>query len=73
MSRFERLEAALVQSTFKPSKCDPSLYIQTLSTEKIDALFYRDDILITRPSNQIIKELVQSKNSFFLYKLKSNI
>lgn len=65
---FERLKAALVNLGFHSSKCDPSLFTLHAQRQNTFILVYVDDIIITRSSKSLIKQLVQKLNSDFSLK-----
>jgi histone deacetylase 1/2 len=65
---FDRLKAALILHGFRPSKCDPSLFMITTGTVHMMILVYVDDILITGNSITHIQQLISKLNAEFALK-----
>lgn len=65
---FERLASTLVRFVFTPSKCDPSLFIQTTFSHVTYILMYVDDILIIGSSAAYISILKQCLHGQFALK-----
>ncbi|PNX66393.1 chromodomain-helicase-DNA-binding protein 1-like, partial [Trifolium pratense] len=65
---FERLQGALVQLGFKPSKCDPSLFTFTASSQVLYLLVYVDDIILTGSSRDLILHIISQLNHRFSLK-----
>lgn len=65
---YERLRSAFLQFGFVSSKCDPSLFVYTTSTATMYALVYVDDIIVTGPSESLVKLFVSKLKAVFALK-----
>jgi histone deacetylase 1/2 len=65
---FERLHKALLSLQFKPSKCDPSLFVYSASNEVVYVLVYVDDIILTGNSSTLIQRFITQLDQQFSLK-----
>lgn len=70
---FERLQAALLKLQFKPSKCDPSLFIFASHGSTVYLLVYVDDIIITSNNTTLLTSIINKLNSDFSLKHLGNL
>lgn len=61
---FERIKSTLLQFCFKPSKCEPSLFIFT-KQNKLFLLVYVNDIILTGKSDSLIHHLIKQLDVVF--------
>lgn len=65
---FERLHSALLYLKFRPSKCDPSLFIYTQDGAVVYLLVYVDDIILTGNSSFLIQQFIDQLDAQFSLK-----
>ncbi|MCI28028.1 retrovirus-related Pol polyprotein from transposon TNT 1-94, partial [Trifolium medium] len=65
---FERLQSTLLLLGFKPSKCDPSLFVFSSKTDTIYLLVYVDDIIITSNNSTLLQSTISKLNKAFSLK-----
>lgn len=62
------MQIALVNLHFKPSRCDPSLFILSSAGHTVYILVYVDDIIIIGSSPSLLKDIIAKLNSAFSFK-----
>ncbi|MCI26057.1 retrovirus-related Pol polyprotein from transposon TNT 1-94, partial [Trifolium medium] len=65
---FERLQSSLLLLGFKPSKCDPSLFVFNSNNDTIYLLVYVDDIIITSNNTILLHNTISKLNKAFSLK-----
>src|ERR1044072_5404797 len=55
---FERLHQVLISLEFRPSKCDPSLFVYSHNNDVVYVLVYVDDIILTGSSSVLIQKFI---------------